>query len=68
MDISHGLLDRARARARPVRVQWLTAPAAMQAMFADAGFTISDPHRVRRPAWTLILSDLPTVGVKPPPR
>lgn len=66
MDISHGMLDRARARS--ARVQWLTAPAEMQAMFADAGFTISDPHRVRRPARTLILPDLLTVGVKPPPR
>lgn len=40
-------------------------PAEMRAMFTDAGFTVSDQHRVRRPAWTLIVSDLLTVGIKP---
>ena len=40
-------------------------PAEMRTMFADAGFTVADQHRVRRPAWTLIVSDLLTVGVKP---
>lgn len=34
------------------------------ALFAGAGFTVADQHRVRRPIWTPI-SDLITVGVKP---
>ncbi|MCV7252636.1 class I SAM-dependent methyltransferase [Mycobacterium hackensackense] len=37
----------------------------MRALFQAAGFTIADQHRVRRPIWTPI-SDLITVGVKPP--
>jgi ubiquinone/menaquinone biosynthesis C-methylase UbiE len=40
-------------------------PAAMRALFAGAGFTVDDQHRVRRPLWTRLLSDLITVGVKP---
>ena len=53
---------------------WLTAsrlnpshnpsPPAMRALFENAGFEISDQHRVRRPLWTQVLSDLITVGVK----
>ena len=34
------------------------------ALFAGAGFTVADQHRVRRPIWTPV-SDLITVGVKP---
>ena len=30
-----------------------------------AGLRVSDQHRVRRPAWTRLLSDLITVGIKP---
>jgi ubiquinone/menaquinone biosynthesis C-methylase UbiE len=54
--------------------QWLPAhrqpyeapdPAKMRALFTDAGFTVEDQHRVRRPLWTQVLSDLITVGVKP---
>ncbi|HET9877484.1 MAG TPA: methyltransferase domain-containing protein [Mycobacterium sp.] len=41
------------------------SPAEMRVLFEDAGFTVSDQHRVRRPAWTLIVSDLLTVGIKP---
>lgn len=41
-------------------------PAEMRTLFTDAGFTVSDQHRVRRPAWTLIISDLLTVGIKDP--
>jgi hypothetical protein len=37
----------------------------MRALFTDAGFTVEDQHRVRRPLWTQVLSDLITVGVKP---
>ncbi|WP_210086653.1 methyltransferase domain-containing protein [Mycobacterium sp. OAE908] len=41
------------------------SPAEMRRLFEDAGFAISDQHRVRRPAWTQVLSDLITIGVKP---
>ena len=37
---------------------------ALESLFTDAGFTVADQHRVARPAWTLIVSDLITVGVK----
>jgi ubiquinone/menaquinone biosynthesis C-methylase UbiE len=40
------------------------SPAEMRSMFEDAGFTLSDQHRIRRPAWTRIVSDLITVGTK----
>ena len=36
----------------------------MRALFEDAGFTIREQHRVRRPVWTRIISDLITVGAK----
>lgn len=39
-------------------------PEKMRALFTDAGFTVTDQHRVQRPAWTLLLSDLITVGIK----
>jgi ubiquinone/menaquinone biosynthesis C-methylase UbiE len=39
--------------------------AEMRALFEGAGFRVSDQHRVRRPAWTRVLSDLITVGIKP---
>jgi ubiquinone/menaquinone biosynthesis C-methylase UbiE len=41
------------------------SPAEMRALFEDAGFRVDDQHRVRRPAWTQLLSDLITIGVKP---
>jgi ubiquinone/menaquinone biosynthesis C-methylase UbiE len=40
-------------------------PAEMRALFTSAGFSLADQHRVARPAWTLLVSDLITVGVKP---
>ena len=40
------------------------SPAEMRAMFESAGFTISDQRRIRRPAWTRVISDLITVGIK----
>jgi ubiquinone/menaquinone biosynthesis C-methylase UbiE len=40
------------------------SPSEMRALFEDAGIAVSDQHRVRRPAWTLVLSDLITIGVK----
>ncbi|MEO8814343.1 MAG: methyltransferase domain-containing protein [Mycobacterium sp.] len=42
-----------------------TTPSELRTLFTDAGFTVSDQHRVRRPAWTTIVSDLITVGIKP---
>jgi ubiquinone/menaquinone biosynthesis C-methylase UbiE len=41
------------------------SPAEMRALFDGAGFRVSEQHRVRRPAWTRVLSDLITVGIKP---
>jgi len=41
------------------------SPAEMRTLFEDAGFRVSDQHRVHRPAWTRVLSDLITIGVKP---
>jgi ubiquinone/menaquinone biosynthesis C-methylase UbiE len=41
------------------------SPAEMRALFEGAGFRISDQHRVCRPVWTRVLSDLITVGIKP---
>lgn len=52
-----------------VGIRWNPAqqptPSEMRTLFTDAGFTIADQHRVVRPTWTLIVSDLITVGVKP---
>ncbi len=41
------------------------SPAEMRALFGDAGFRVDDQHRVHRPLWTLVLSDLITIGIKP---
>jgi ubiquinone/menaquinone biosynthesis C-methylase UbiE len=41
------------------------SPEDMRALFTDAGFALDDQHRVRRPVWTQLVSDLITVGVKP---
>ena len=41
------------------------SPKEMRALFEDAGFTVADQHRVRRPLLTQLLSDLITVGAKP---
>ncbi len=40
------------------------SPAEMRAMFEGAGFAISDQHRIQRPLWARIVSDLITVGTK----
>jgi ubiquinone/menaquinone biosynthesis C-methylase UbiE len=40
------------------------SPDAVRALFEDAGFSIKDQHRVRRPIWTQLVSDLITVGIK----
>lgn len=56
-------------------LHWLTAnrlnpahnpsPAEMRTLFEDAGFHVSEQHRVRRPIWTRVLSDLITFAIKP---
>ncbi|MBW0014854.1 class I SAM-dependent methyltransferase [Mycobacterium sp.] len=40
------------------------SPAEMRTLFEEAGFTVSDQHRIPRPFWTRIVSDLITVGTK----
>ncbi len=40
------------------------SPSEMRALFENAGFTISDQYRIRRPVWIRIVSDLITVGTK----
>ena len=40
------------------------SPAEMRQLFEDAGFTVDEQHRVRRPLWTQAISDLITVGIK----
>lgn len=37
--------------------------AEVRALFVDAGFTVFDQHRVRRPAWTALVFDLITAGL-----
>jgi len=41
------------------------SPEEMRELFEGAGFRVHDQHRVRRPAWTRVLSDLITIGIKP---
>ena len=40
------------------------SPAAMRRLFEDAGFTVDEQHRVRRPLLMRAISDLLTVGIK----
>jgi ubiquinone/menaquinone biosynthesis C-methylase UbiE len=40
------------------------SPTEMRSLFESAGFAISDQHRIPRPVWTRIVSDLITVGTK----
>ena len=40
------------------------SPAEMRSLFEGAGFAVSDQHRIPRPIWTRIVSDLVTVGTK----
>jgi SAM-dependent methyltransferase len=56
------LLRLADSRVNPAHIP---SPSEMRALFEDAGFTIREQHRVRRPVWTRIISDLITVGAKP---
>lgn len=40
------------------------SPSEMRTLFEGAGFTVSEQHRVNRPLWTQVVSDLITVGTK----
>ena len=40
------------------------SPTEMRDLFESAGFAVTDQHRIRRPAWMRIISDLITVGTK----
>ncbi len=53
---------------RPATSRWKAAhhpsEAEMRRLFEDAGFTVAEQHRVRRPLITRAISDLITVGIK----
>jgi ubiquinone/menaquinone biosynthesis C-methylase UbiE len=59
---------------QPLPLQWLSThqfnpshnptQSEMRMLFERAGFHVTDQHRVRRPAWTRLMSDLITVGVR----
>jgi len=40
------------------------SPAEMRALFEGAGLAVRDQHRIPRPIWTRLISDLITVGIK----
>lgn len=52
----------------PSAIKWKPAhhpsPTEVRGLFEDAGFTIEEQHRVRRPLLTRPISDLITVGIK----
>ena len=52
----------------PATSRWKAAhhpsAAEMRRLFEDAGFTVAEQHRVRRPLITRAISDLITVGIK----
>lgn len=52
----------------PSALRWKPAhhasPAELRELFESAGLTVSEQHRIRRPAWTRFISDLITVGTK----
>ena len=52
VDMSGSMLAQARMRSS-------------QVPFEGAGIDVSDQHRVHRPAWVRLLSDLITVGIEP---
>ncbi|MEZ0367238.1 class I SAM-dependent methyltransferase [Mycobacterium sp. pUA109] len=53
-----------RFTARRLNPAHSPSPSEMRVLFEDAGFTVSDQHRVHRPTWTKVVSDLITVGSK----
>ena len=54
-----------RLSANPANPAHNPSPTEMRTLFAGAGFTITDQHRVHRPLWTRGVWDLLTMGVKP---
>ncbi len=52
------------AAANKWKPQHNASPAEMRTMFENAGFTIADQHRIPRPLWTRLISDLVTAGTK----
>ncbi|WP_156687445.1 class I SAM-dependent methyltransferase [Mycobacterium sp. Marseille-P9652] len=40
------------------------SPTEMRKLFEEAGFRITDQHRIPRPLWTRVISDLITVGTR----
>jgi SAM-dependent methyltransferase len=52
----------------PATIRWKPAhhpsSAEMRRLFEDAGFSVDEQHRVRRPLLTRAISDLITVGIK----
>ena len=48
------------------RIRWNPvhnpSPAEMRKLFTDAGFEVTEQHRVRRPMWTILVPDMITIG------
>lgn len=53
----------------PASSRWKPAhhasPPEVRSLFESAGFTVTEQHRLPRPVWTKLISDLVTVGTKP---
>jgi ubiquinone/menaquinone biosynthesis C-methylase UbiE len=54
-----------RLSANPANPAHNPSPAEMRALFAGAGFTVTEQHRVHRPLWTRGVWDLITLGTTP---
>jgi len=54
-----------RLSSNPSNPSHSPSPQEMRVLFADAGFALSDQHRVHRPLWTKPVWDLITIGTKP---
>jgi ubiquinone/menaquinone biosynthesis C-methylase UbiE len=54
-----------RLSANPANPAHNPSPAEMRALFAGAGFTVTEQHRVHRPLWTRGVWDLITMGTTP---
>jgi ubiquinone/menaquinone biosynthesis C-methylase UbiE len=54
-----------RLSANPANPAHNPSPTEMRALFAGAGFTVTEQHRVHRPLWTRGVWDLITMGTTP---
>ena len=54
-----------RLSAHPANPAHNPSPTEMRALFAGAGFTVTEQHRVHRPLWTRGVWDLITLGTTP---